>query len=339
MHCFVKSLSIHEILLHQLIFWDKFILSLLQVLKVIPKLFQLLLIEVFELNITRGILLFDKLLQLNDALLMIIICVEVGHKFICWAVMILYFNIFHHLGELLDYLSSCLRVHTFDWAHRWNHNIVKIIFKQQLIFLNLESFVLQLWESQWLLMLVHLDNLRLDFWFLVRFIPTNDCWLQHWPLVRIHLIREGILRLKSCQRLCVGINLLHDLRLENLYWGILYHIYLDWWSCFNLWLVLSVRFSPSLFLWLSLWIFCGRFRVGSLLVNTWVFDVSLLTIRPFGDERIAQCLGVNFYELFKLTWWNAWGLGVLLTLFALVLAGAKCDLAHVGAVLRVCVIV
>lgn len=157
--------------------------------------------------------------------------------------------------------------------------------------------------------------------------------------MRIDLIREGILRLNSCHRLRMGINLLHDLRLENLYWSLLYYFHWKWWSSLNLWLILPVRFSPSLFLWLSLWIFCDWFRVGSLLVNTRVFDMSLLTVRPFCDKRIAESLGVDLDELFKLTWRNAWPLGVILALFPLILGGTKSHLTHVWAVLRVGIIV
>ena len=67
--------------------------------------------------------------------------------------------------------------------------------------------------------------------------------------------------------------------------------------------------------------------------------MSLLAVRPLGDERIAQCLRVDFDELFKLTWRNARPLGVDLALFPLVLAGTESHLTHVGAVLRVGVIV
>ena len=67
--------------------------------------------------------------------------------------------------------------------------------------------------------------------------------------------------------------------------------------------------------------------------------MGLLAVRPLGDERIAQSLGVDLDELFELTWRNARPLGVDVALFPLVLAGAESHLAHVGAVLRVGVIV
>lgn len=181
-------------------------------------------------------------------------------------------------------------------------------------------------------MLTHLDNFWLSFFHLRNIIFTDYRWLQDWLLVWVNLVREGILRLESGQRILMRIDLLDDFRLEYLHWDLN-----DWerWPSLYSRLGFSVWFSSPLLWWLF-WIFCGWLWVSSLLVKSWVFDIFLFAVSPLSDKWIAYRIRVNFDEFLKL---GRGYTGLVGADFALVLAWAESHLGDIRAVLRVCVIV